>query len=77
MATELQRATEMVILRHGGVQAAARVLQVDAGYISRLRSGKKDNPSPEIMRKLGLRRRVVFEWIEPRRKIAKLESVQE
>jgi transcriptional regulator with XRE-family HTH domain len=35
-------------------------LCIDAGYLSRLRSGEKTEPSEEVLRKLGLRRVVYY-----------------
>lgn len=35
-------------------------LGIDAGYLSRLRSGEKTEPSDEVLRKLGLRRVVYY-----------------
>lgn len=45
---------------HGSLRAAARVLGVDAGYLCRLRDGKKLKPSDRLLRKLKLRRVVYF-----------------
>jgi hypothetical protein len=55
-----QRGKEL-IERHGGLRAAARVLEVDASYLSRLKSGEKDDPSDSMVRKLGLQRTVIYE----------------
>jgi transcriptional regulator with XRE-family HTH domain len=52
-----QRINELVT-QHGSLRAVARVLGVDVGYLSRLRGGAKTNPSPEILRKLNLRKSV-------------------
>lgn len=57
--------------QHGGLNAAARVLKMDAGYLSRLASGEKDAPSDKLLRKMGLRR--VF-WIE---RLAPVEAMRE
>jgi hypothetical protein len=46
--------------KHGSLRAAARVLQVDPGYLSRLRAGEKEWPSDELLRKLKLRRIVLY-----------------
>lgn len=48
-----QRIGELV-LRHGGVRAAARAIRVDAGYLQRLYTGEKRNPSDATLRKLGM-----------------------
>jgi hypothetical protein len=39
---------------HGSLRQLADALGEDAGYLSRLRSGEKDNPSDEVLQKLGL-----------------------
>lgn len=46
--------------QHGSMRAAARVLKIDHGYLSRLKDGSKMNPSDAVLRKLGLRRVVQF-----------------
>ncbi len=47
---------EELSAKHGGVRAAARVLEISPGYLKRLRDGEKLNPSTKILRKLKLRR---------------------
>lgn len=54
------RITELVA-QHGSLRAAARVLEVDAGYLSRLQSGEKDDPGETLLRRMGLRRVVAYE----------------
>lgn len=46
---------------HGSLRAAARVVQIEAGYLSRLQNGLKLEPSDDVLRKLGLRRVVTYE----------------
>lgn len=46
--------------RHGTLRAVARVLEIDAGYLSRLQDGLKTEPSEAVLRKLGLRRVVTY-----------------
>lgn len=46
---------------YGGLRAAAVALDIDAGFLCRMKSGKKFNPSNETLRKLGLRRKVTYE----------------
>lgn len=46
--------------QHGGLRAAARATGIDAGYLKRLRDGEKTNPSGETLRKLGLRKEVIY-----------------
>lgn len=60
----LQRRIDELIEKHGGLVAAARVLQVDAGYLSRLRSGEKKDPGYAVLRRMGLRRVVTYERVK-------------
>lgn len=46
--------------QHGGLRAAARVLNCDAAYLLRLRDGEKRNPSAAMLRKLGLKKVVTY-----------------
>lgn len=46
--------------KHGSLRAVGRVLKIDSGYLSRLKTGKKLDPSDIVLRKLGLRRVVQF-----------------
>lgn len=57
----LQKRIADLVLKHDGLNAAARVLKVDAGYLSRLASGEKDMPGDDLLRKLKLRRIVTYE----------------
>ena len=50
---------------YGSLSRASTELEIDASYMSRLMAGKKRNPSDEVLRKLGLRRVVVYEREEP------------
>ncbi len=52
----MRKRIEELEAKHGGLRAAARVLEIDPGYLKRLRDGEKNNPSPAILRKLKLRR---------------------
>ena len=52
----IRRHAKLSIKTFGGVRAAARVLEIDPSYLSRLARGEKDNPSNNLCRKLGLRR---------------------
>ncbi len=51
------------IKRYGGVRAAARVLAVDPAYLSRLRDGKKRDPGPRLLKKLGLKAEVRYVYV--------------
>jgi transcriptional regulator with XRE-family HTH domain len=48
---------------HGGLNQTAVVLGIDKGYLSRLRTGAKSNPSGEVLKKLGLYRTVEYRRI--------------
>ena len=50
--------------QHGSLRAAAKVLGCDAGYLSRLRSGEKENPSAILLKRIGLRRVIAYERIK-------------
>jgi len=56
----LRDAVHVVIAKHGGVRPAARVLQVTAAYLSRLNRGHKVWPNDRLLRKLGVRRSVIY-----------------
>jgi hypothetical protein len=58
--TLAERITEL-IEQHGSLRAAARVLDCDAGYLSRLQSGEKDSPEDWLLRRMKLRRVVSYE----------------
>ena len=50
----IEQQAKAAIADFGGVRAAARILEIDPGYLSRLASGKKSNPSVKVLDKLGL-----------------------
>jgi hypothetical protein len=58
--TLADRIHELVTV-HGSLRALSKVLEVDAGYLSRLYHGKKTGPGPKLLRKLGLREVVTYE----------------
>ena len=60
----LQERIDQLVQQHGGLRAAARVTEIDASYLSRLRSGEKVNPEKDKLRRLGLRRVVSYELIK-------------
>ena len=47
-------------IEYGGLRAAARVLDVSPSYLSRLRDGEKINPSNKILKKLGLKKVILY-----------------
>jgi hypothetical protein len=62
--TGLQRAAAKLIKQHQGLRKAALASGIKAPYLSRLRNGIKTNPGPEILRKLGVKRRVSYGRID-------------
>lgn len=56
---------EELATQHGSLRAAARAIQVDVGYLSRLASGEKARPLKDTLRRLGLRRVVSYERVKP------------
>lgn len=58
--TEVQKAVARAVAKHGTLRAAARVFQVDPGYLQRLLTGEKDAPGDPLLRKLGLRKVVTY-----------------
>lgn len=64
---DIKTAAKAIIFKHGGVRAAARAIGVNYAYLSRLQSGEKSNPTPAVLRKLGLRKVVSYEPIRPMR----------
>lgn len=60
MTTLPERIHELVV-QHGTLRAAARVLAVDAGYLSRLANGAATDPGDTLLRRMGLRRIVTYE----------------
>ena len=40
--------------KHGGLRAASEILGIDAGYLTRLKTGEKFNPGYETLLLLGL-----------------------
>jgi len=51
-----------LVAQHGSLRAAARVLQIDAGYLHRLSSGEKDAPLETVLKKLKLRQIVTITY---------------
>lgn len=64
-AISIKDAVDALVVKHGGVRPAARAIQINYAYLSRLRSGEKTNPTGAVLRKLGLRKIVVYAPINP------------
>lgn len=65
MNTTIPNRCEELVRLHGGLRKAAESCDIDVGYFSRLRSGEKDNPTAETLRKLGLTKTVVYQYATP------------
>lgn len=63
--TTLKQRVQELIAQHGTLRGAARALQIDPGYLSRIERGEKDAPSDEVLCKMGLRRVVAYERTAP------------
>ena len=57
---------DALVARHGSLRKAARVVQVNYAYLSRLRSEEKTEPTDAVLKKLGLRRVVTYEPLRMR-----------
>lgn len=60
----LQERIDELVAKHGSLRAVARVTEIDASYLSRLRAGEKVNPEKAKLRRLGLRRVVSYELLK-------------
>jgi transcriptional regulator with XRE-family HTH domain len=61
----LRSAVGDYIALHGGVREASRASGLDAGYLSRLWSGEKANPSTKTLEILKIKRTVSYEFTGP------------
>lgn len=58
----LRKRIGQLVEQHGSLRAAARVTQIDYSYLSRIATGEKTAPSDFVLRRLGLRKSVVYEF---------------
>lgn len=65
LAPRIPDAIDLLVEKHGSLRAAARVIGVNYAYLSRLRNSQKTDPSDAVLRKIGLRRIVVYQWRKP------------
>jgi len=56
----LQQRIGELIEQHGSLRAAGRALNIDHAYLWRLYEGTKREPTPAVLKKLGLRRVVSY-----------------
>jgi hypothetical protein len=68
MSMTIQERIDELVAQHGSLRAVGRVTEIDAGYLSRLRSGEKVCPEKDKLRRLGLRRVVTYALIKPQEK---------
>lgn len=59
----LTESIERAVARHGSLRAAAKVLDINFAYLWRLKKGEKANPKPAVLRKLKVRKIVIWEHI--------------
>ena len=60
MQTTVADRIKELVSQHGSLRAVARATGLDVGYLSRLCSGKKLNPSDKCLQALGLKRLVSY-----------------
>jgi len=60
MASTLQDRIVFLAAAHGSLRQLSKAIGIDAGYLQRLKDGEKDNPSDDVLDKLGLTRQVVY-----------------
>lgn len=77
MSEILRGAIDQLVAQHGGLRAAARVLQCDPSYLSRRRAGGKDNPGAALLKKLGLRRVVTVTFLPLRKSNTEAKPTRE
>jgi hypothetical protein len=55
MAALIKGRIDGLIEKHGGLRAAAGAIKIDPAYLHRMQKGTKINPSPQVLRKLGIK----------------------
>ncbi len=66
-AVTLKERIEELVEQHGSLRAAARVIEIDAGYLCRLANGEKVRPGKDFLRKMGIRSVLTYERIETKK----------
>lgn len=59
-AASLPEHINRIVAAFGSLRRMAEALDIDVGYLSRLRSGEKTDPSDEVLGVLGLRKTVTY-----------------
>ncbi len=65
IAMSVSERVSEVIAQYGGVRPAARALDIDAAYLTRLRDGYKNHPSAAILKKLKMKKCVSYVKVTP------------
>lgn len=60
MKNDLQVRVDELVLKHGSLRKAGRVVGLTGQYLYRLQVGEKKHPSDAALKKLGLRRVVYY-----------------
>ena len=64
MTVTLEGRINQLVDQYGSLRAVSRATGIEAGYLSRLRSGQKLNPEQQTLRRLGLECVVEYRLIE-------------
>lgn len=56
----IKEAIDAEVAVYGSLREAAKHLGIDAGYLSRLANGEKDNPGDYVLEQLRLQKKVVY-----------------
>lgn len=61
MSDQVLRARVEAVVKHfGSLRVAGRALRINYAYLARLRSGEKVNPTPAVLKKLGLKKVITY-----------------
>lgn len=63
-AVEIADRIDDLVIVHGSLRTLGELLDIDYSYLSRLRSGDKDDPSDAVLSRLGLKRTVIYERLK-------------
>lgn len=63
---KLRTAVKRLIERHGGVKPAAQALGVVESYLLHMRDGRRDSPSRDLLKRMGLERADDYKEVPPR-----------
>lgn len=67
----LNKYVQKLIKENGGLRAASRVLQIDNSYLNKMATGIRTDPSDEVLKKLKLRKLVMYVPKRRKKKVAK------